>query len=63
MWCGYLRFDDVLARFGLTLVWSILRRHDLKPGYDVIGEIYYSANFYTSTAVGTAHFNRNADFF
>lgn len=26
--------------------------HDLKPGTDVVGEIFYSANFYTTTAVG-----------
>ena len=24
---------------------------DLKPGTDVVGEIFYSANFYTTTAV------------
>jgi hypothetical protein len=24
--------------------------HDLKPGTDVVSEIFYSANFYTSTA-------------
>ncbi len=26
--------------------------HDLKPGTDVVPEIFYSANFYTTTAVG-----------
>jgi hypothetical protein len=26
--------------------------HDLKPGTDVISEIYYSANFYTTVATG-----------
>lgn len=26
--------------------------HDMKPGTDVVDDIYYSANFYTSTAVG-----------